>query len=331
MKSHLLYFFCFFLIISCTVNNKQKCERVKTPSLKTCFIQGFPWNDREQNPINAHNGSILYHEGTYYWYGEAHTAPSFLPFQINCYSSKDLLNWNFENIVFPSLTDKAIFPQKTVILSHPIVIYNKETQKFVLWVKTIESNPKICIALSTHPNQRFQTANIIKDDKKETPFTLFLDHNDKAYYISSLKSEIRLYPLTKDYLNIQNQYHHLPSLFQGTISLFKNGLKYHLILSNNQKTAQLLSADSIHGTWTTSGNPYTGPDAEKNFHAQLSFILPVQGKSHAFIAIFDNKKDSIAEKATPYIWLPIIFNGESPIIPWYDTWDTTIFHENNIQ
>lgn len=92
MKSHLLYFFCFFLIISCTVNNKQKCERDKTPSLKTCFIQGFPWNDREQNPINAHNGSILYHEGTYYWYGEAHTAPSFLPFQINCYSSKDLLN-----------------------------------------------------------------------------------------------------------------------------------------------------------------------------------------------------------------------------------------------
>ena len=28
------------------------------------------WNDTEGNPINAHGGGILYHKGTYYWYGE---------------------------------------------------------------------------------------------------------------------------------------------------------------------------------------------------------------------------------------------------------------------
>ena len=26
--------------------------------------------DTDGNPINAHGGGILYHEGTYYWYGE---------------------------------------------------------------------------------------------------------------------------------------------------------------------------------------------------------------------------------------------------------------------
>lgn len=31
---------------------------------------GEVWNDTDGNPINAHGGGILYHEGTYYWYGE---------------------------------------------------------------------------------------------------------------------------------------------------------------------------------------------------------------------------------------------------------------------
>ena len=31
---------------------------------------GREWNDTNGNPIHAHGGSILYHEGTYYWYGE---------------------------------------------------------------------------------------------------------------------------------------------------------------------------------------------------------------------------------------------------------------------
>ena len=36
----------------------------------TAFEPGKVWNDTEGNPINAHGGGILYHEGTYYWYGE---------------------------------------------------------------------------------------------------------------------------------------------------------------------------------------------------------------------------------------------------------------------
>lgn len=34
------------------------------------IVSGEIWNDTDGNPINAHGGGILYHEGTYYWYGE---------------------------------------------------------------------------------------------------------------------------------------------------------------------------------------------------------------------------------------------------------------------
>ena len=36
----------------------------------TAFIPGQVWNDMDGNPINAHGGGLLYHNGTYYWYGE---------------------------------------------------------------------------------------------------------------------------------------------------------------------------------------------------------------------------------------------------------------------
>ncbi len=28
------------------------------------------WKDTDGNAINAHGGGIMYHNGTYYWYGE---------------------------------------------------------------------------------------------------------------------------------------------------------------------------------------------------------------------------------------------------------------------
>ena len=51
-----------FCICSCSVNTQtQKNEYI---------VPGEVWNDTEGNPVNAHGGGILYHDGTYYWYGE---------------------------------------------------------------------------------------------------------------------------------------------------------------------------------------------------------------------------------------------------------------------
>lgn len=43
-------------------------------SVFSCYAQsimpGKEWKDTDGNPINAHGGGVLYHDGTYYWYGE---------------------------------------------------------------------------------------------------------------------------------------------------------------------------------------------------------------------------------------------------------------------
>lgn len=58
MKIIFFLLICIFYCISCDNNIGGE------------IIPGERWLDTDGNPINAHGGGILYHEGTYYWYGE---------------------------------------------------------------------------------------------------------------------------------------------------------------------------------------------------------------------------------------------------------------------
>jgi beta-xylosidase len=101
------------------------------------FRPGEVWYDSDSVPINAHGGGILYHEGTYYWFGEHKIegeAGNKAQVGVHCYSSKDLYNWKNEGIALSVVNDD---PQhditKGCILERPKVIYNASTKKFVMW------------------------------------------------------------------------------------------------------------------------------------------------------------------------------------------------------
>lgn len=53
---------------------------------------GEIWYDTEGNPINAHGGGMLYHNGRYWWYGEYKTAGeegNLAQVGVSCYSSSN--------------------------------------------------------------------------------------------------------------------------------------------------------------------------------------------------------------------------------------------------
>lgn len=37
---------------------------------KKSVISGEPWQDTSGDTINAHGGGVIYHNGTYYWFGD---------------------------------------------------------------------------------------------------------------------------------------------------------------------------------------------------------------------------------------------------------------------
>ena len=111
------------------------------------IVSGEIWNDTDGNPINAHGGGILYHEGTYYWYGEYKLGKTVLPewatwecFRtdvsgVSCYSSKDLSTWKFEGLVLPAVKNDTLHDlHPSQVLERPKVVYNKATKKFVMWM-----------------------------------------------------------------------------------------------------------------------------------------------------------------------------------------------------
>ncbi len=117
----------FCLVLTCTALHAQRV---------TSFKPGQPWPDKSGEHINAHGGGILYHDKTYYWFGE-HKGPGAEGNQafsgVSCYSSRDLYNWRFESVALKVEKDTASEIAEGCILERPKVVYNKSTKKFVMW------------------------------------------------------------------------------------------------------------------------------------------------------------------------------------------------------
>ena len=137
------------------------------------IVPGEVWLDAEGDPVNAHGGSILYHEGSYYWYGQIMAGPTTLPEAnlswrgtrvevegIACYRSRDLLHWRAQGNVLPAVTDDPahdLHPSRVV--ERPKVVYNRATGWFVMWLHLDApdySEARLGVAISRRPTGPFE-------------------------------------------------------------------------------------------------------------------------------------------------------------------------------
>ena len=116
--------FCALLFLACSP--KQELKPIRS---------GEIWPDNQGVHVNAHGGCILYHEGTYYWYGENKSdTTSSAMVGIMCYSSKNLTDWTNEGVALPvEMRDTTSDIIQGCIMERPKVIFNAQTKKFVMW------------------------------------------------------------------------------------------------------------------------------------------------------------------------------------------------------
>ncbi|WP_026063108.1 glycoside hydrolase family 43 protein [Pedobacter arcticus] len=294
--------------------------------------------DTDGNAINAHGGGILYYGGTYYWYGELKSGPTYkVPDSdwenyrvkaggVSCYSSKDLKNWKFEGVVLPSnKVDKKHDLHTSKVIERPKVIYNKKTKKFVMWMHIDSedySYARSGVAISDSPVGPFiYKGSVRPNGNMARDMTLFVDDDGKAYhfYSSEENATMHISLLTDDYLShTKTDIRILIGDKREAPAVFKYNSKYYLVSSGctgwSPNEASYATADSILGNWTTQTNPCVGKDADKTFYAQSTFVLPVIGKPGKFFFIADmwNKLDL---KSSKYLWLPLHLNANGvPII-----------------
>jgi len=308
------------------------------------IIPGATWQDTTGNQINAHGGGILYYNGTYYWYGEIKKGPTWrVPgstwenYRVNaggisCYSSKDLLHWKPEGVALqPVTTDSTADLHISKVIERPKVIYNKKTGKFVMWMHIDSqdySYARSGVAVSDKPEGPFQYIGSVRPNgNMARDMTIFQDDDGRAYhfYSSEENQTMHICELTDDYLShTKNDRRILIQLAREAPAVCKYNNRFYLFTSGctgwSPNAATYATADSIMGDWTTHGNPCRGTDADSTYHAQSTYVLPVQGKKDMFIFMADrwNKTDL---EASLYIWLPLKFDAAGqPDVWWKEQW-----------
>jgi len=80
-------------------------------------------------------------------------------------------------------------------------------------------------------------------------------------------------------------------------------------------------ADSIWGAGRQGPNPCTDSHAQVRtaFDSQSTYVLPVEGKTDAFISMADRWCPANPMNGQ-CSWLPIRFEGDQPAIRWLDSW-----------
>ena len=311
---------------------------------------GTLWLDTDGNPIHAHGGHMLVHDGWYYWYGEDRRDDIY----VSVYRSKNLVDWEFRRHVltvdspcegYRVRTDLALFHEmngvkKKVNIERPKVLYNAKTKKFVMWAHYENGenylDARACIATCDTPDGEFvyhgsfnPYGNMSRD------CTLYVDQQNDAYFISASRdnADLAVYRLTEDYMNVDRQVH---TLFQGEFreapALFyrrENG-KYYLLSSwctgwrPNQGTCA--TAHKLNGRWSLN---YPFGD-ETTFRSQPAFVLPYEKENGETVFLYFADRwgggdDELVQKyenpyfQSSYIVLPIRFDEyDRAYIKWCD-------------
>jgi Glycosyl hydrolases family 43 len=305
------------------------------------FRPGEIWLDTAGKPIQAHGGGMLIHKGAYYWYGENKEGPTWAGYRVDvtgvrCYSSQDLLHWKDEGLVLKAVPDDPkhdLHPSK--VCERPKVVYNARTNKFVMWMHIDSANYRAAragVAVADKPTGPFRYLGSVRPEGQDSrDQTLFQDDDGKAYRIYSSENNDTTYIslLTDDYLKHSGKFVRVfeQKRLEAQV-VFKHAGKYWLIASGctgwDPNPAHSAVASSIWGPWTELGNPCRGPGAEITYRGQSTFVFPVAGRDGAFIFMADRwNKTNLADSR--YLWLPLRFENDKPIVTWHTSWDLSVF------
>ena len=161
--------------------------------------------------------------------------------------------------------------------------------------------------------------------------TLFVDDDGRAYHIHSSEENLTLHisELSDDYLSFKDDWVRVfPMGHNEAPAIFKRKNKYYMITSGctgwDPNEARLAVADSMMGEWHYIGNPCVGEHSDKTFFSQSTYVIQLTNENDAYIFMADRWEPSNPIDGR-YVWLPIRFENNLPIIEWRDEWDLTFF------
>lgn len=273
------------------------------------IVPGATWTATNTGThIQAHGGGILKVGDKWYWVGEDKTnGTAFI--NINCYSSTNLVEWNYEGALLSQTASGDTGPGR--VIERPKVIYNEKTNKYVMWMHIDSANygeAKIGVATGDSVCGKYTYL------RSEQPLGfqsrdsgVYVDDDDRAYMLTEDRQNgLRINSLSDDYLNVVENVYTWAEKYESPAVVKKNGV-YFMFAS--QLTGWNPN-DNYYSTSTSLAGPWSGwkkfADSGSNTYAsQTTFVLPVGDK---FMYLGDRWVSSNLMRST-YVWLPLTIDG----------------------
>ena len=292
--------FVFFLLVTI----------VLFPQKKTVIHPGEIWPDNNGNHIQAHGGGIIKLGKMYYWYGEERTAGRDTNFRyVSCYTSKDLVNWKSEGVVFSQADPENLGPNW--VMERPKVFYNQKDKKYVMYFHLDNSKYKVAkvgIAVSDRP---FGPFNFVKSFRplghESRDIGQFIDDDGSAYLVFEDRPfGFRIAKLSNDYMNVEKEMSLIKEHMEGGAIVRYQGL-YYSIGSGLDGWAptpnKYATAVSLTGPWSEFKD--IAPPDTKTYGSQSTMLIKVSGTKSTTIIFMADKWNPDNQWNSRYLWMPV--------------------------
>ena len=299
---------------------------------------GQVWLDKDGKAINAHGSCIVYHGGSYYWFGEDRTKS--VSNGVSCYKSANLYDWERTGLALATQGEMRddkndIAPGR--LMERPKVAYNPTSKKWVMWSHwedgTGYGEARACVAVSDKiegPYSLYKTFRPNAHDSRDQ--TLFVDDDGKAYHFGStdMNTNMNVAQLRPDYLEpSDNETKILKGQKCEAPAIFKVGDIYYGLFSgctgwapNPGRTAYTFD---ILGDWTYDGTNFAVDKGKRTtYDSQSAYVFKVEGKENAYVYVGDRWNPKDVGNST-HVWLPISMRSGYPTVAWHDQWDLGVF------
>ena len=294
------------------------------------FYPGKTWLDTEGKRIQAHGGSVMYIDGTYYWYGENKEKTTgkdeIWHWGVRCYTSKDLYNWEDRGLIIPpEPEDPGSSLHPSSMMDRPHIIYNKRTGKYVCWLKIMNRDGSQTETVMTADNILGPYTKVREGlrplDMSAGDFDLAVAPDGKAYYyFERVHSETICADLTPDYTDVTGYYStHFPHtappyVREATAHFYRKG-KHYLVTSGTTGYLPNPSEIAVADRWVPGHMDWKYENYKKTF--EQMFDPDYHGELNTEDYELDSSVDtSVAD----YVRLPFRFSGEMGYLDWKEEW-----------
>ncbi|KAB2378930.1 family 43 glycosylhydrolase [Actinomadura montaniterrae] len=338
----------------------------------TSIRPGQEWLDTGGERIQAHGGSLLHVDGTFYWYGEnkerSKPGSGIWHWGVRCYSSTDLYNWTDEGLIIAPVEDDPESPlHPAQLMDRPHIVRDERAGRYVCWLKIMGTG-------------NVQTSTVLVADHLLGPYEIVRtglrplgmnagdfdlvvapDDGKGYYYFERVHSELVCADLTEDYTGVTGYYsthfprRRPPDVREAPAHFTRDGLHYLFTSGTTAyfpNRSEVAVAETYHGPWTVLGDPHPADPTGTSFRSQISSVFKHPAKKDLYIALADrwlpNVPAELAQQApdafrrmfagepgepgtdlaavevdtsiADYVWLPVRFEGDMPILDWHDEW-----------